>query len=169
MAHATSLLALSGLSPLANATDVADRKVGTLGADNYCANWFGSGVQALLCTPGRLGVALRRRELKMAGGLTFRRRRGSHIASAPGLAQATGQVLSPGQVLTVEGVATSSTVLFVHAHYGKHFVEARFSHLPRQDRYKILVSRDGARPLISLIGSDGMITKPGVVFRSTTG
>jgi hypothetical protein len=97
--HANSEAALSGLSPLTDATNVRTGSAmgSPLGADHYCANSFGSGIQAALCTPHELAKALGWHDLKASKGLTFRPSLRSHVAAAPGITQAAVTALAPGK------------------------------------------------------------------------
>jgi Tol biopolymer transport system component len=165
LAHPASQMARSGLAALTDATNTPGRT--GLGADEYCANWFGTGIQALLCNPTVLSASLRAQALKPTKSLTFAPAPISTVADAPGLVQAAGATLSPGQHLFIRGHVRRGTVLFVRARSGEHRVEARFAVLPEHSGSEVEVLRAGAVPEIRLVGPDGQTVRPSLVIRST--
>ncbi len=167
MRDPTSLTARSGLSPLVDSSNLPNSHSRTLGADYYCANWFGGDVQALLCNPNELSHALNTRTLGPTSNLRFLPRHGSRVAAAAGITQAVGPMLSPGQSLLIHGLIHPGTVLFARAQAGKHTIEARYSHLGPGKSMKIEVQRVGKKPEIKLIGPMHRIVKPSLIIRHT--
>lgn len=161
-AHASSVAARSQLAPLADATDAANSHTGTLGSDAYCANWFGGGVQALLCDPEGLASSLRTHALRPAKSMGFARRKGNRTGSTTAVAQMTGRPLEPGQTIDIHGPINRHTVLFVRSRSGRHFSEVSFDNLKlgRGQTRAIRVTSRRGWPVIRLIGADGQIQRP---------
>jgi len=92
-----------------------------------CANWFGGTIAITACSPSELRRAVHAGRMDRPGGLRVlldRRRR--HAASLPGVAQALGAPLTPGETATVSGRASGDTELLVRATEGSHLTTAVF-------------------------------------------
>ncbi|HEX8067500.1 MAG TPA: hypothetical protein VF520_13360 [Thermoleophilaceae bacterium] len=93
----------------------------------WCANWFGGDVQAMACTPRRLGKAIDSGALRGSGSLRLSSPdRRVHGGDAPGIAQLTGPALAPGQRIEVAGRTEQGTVVFARAARGQRLTIGRF-------------------------------------------
>jgi len=139
-----------------NAACVARRSVNATRAAAHtsatdCQSWFGTTVQAVVCSPSQLRTALEQRRLGKRGSITLKRSSGTHrgtAASAPGLAQLKGRPLRPNQQLVIDGALPSDARLYVRATDGtfQEDTEFRTGRTASRLRVKILRrNRAGAR------------------------
>jgi hypothetical protein len=97
-----------------------------------CDDWLGPLVRAVACDPKALADALSSSDSKSPGPLTLKVNRKRPVAeTTPGVVQALGAPLEPGDKVVVTG-ATAGDQILVRAQRGRHLVEARF--VPRQLR-----------------------------------
>ncbi len=99
-----------------------------------CSRWAGPYVAALVCDERTLEESIKRGRLTSRGfaelAITRKEGRRLHaVANAPGVSQAVGQLLRPGDVVTVTGNLPGSAFLLVRAKSRKGFSEKRFSDL----------------------------------------
>lgn len=128
-----------------------------------CAAWFGPAAVATICDPRRLGAA-------MADGSIGNGRVGPTIrvarrasGSEPGVAQAVGAPLTPGESLTVAGAAGHE--LYVRADLPGADAEAYFRALPPGESRLTLSARSG----FTLTRANGKRLKPtGLRVRDTS-
>jgi hypothetical protein len=128
-----------------------------------CGNWFGGSIVATVCSPSVLLGAIHRAQ--MDGHGTIHIRLGNRIGrsgSRPGVAQASGAPLAPGESLVVDGNAPDDTTLLVRAQASGHLIEAAFSHLDLahggRGGVKALRAHTGVR--LIWIGRDGRSVAP---------
>jgi hypothetical protein len=109
-----------------------------------CDQWFGPLTVAVVCDPATLTKALATGTLGTPGAFRVETS-GAASASAPGLAQAVGGALAPGQKLTVSGTVPASAVLDVSAASGAGTVNARYADLGLEHGGTVVVtaSRSG--------------------------
>ncbi len=151
-AYLSSLAARSQLLPITGATDVPSRHVP--GAVNYCANWFGSGVEALLCDPKLLSRAIRTRSITPAHAGGFVRQPGLRTATTAAVAQAVGQILKLGQTLRLRGPVRPEAQLFVRAENRRRLVRARFTGLriKRGETRTVVIGTASGWPTVAVRG-----------------
>ncbi len=128
-----------------------------------CSDWLGPLVVAVACDSAALAEGLESPEEAQPGNLaltTLRAAKTAETTSAettPGVVQALGDPLAPGDGLTVSGDGAGLQVL-VRAQQGSHLVEARFDNLNlrhgresavkvEQGRAAPIVLLDGRRPV----------------------
>lgn len=94
-----------------------------------CTDWLGPLVAVVACDPQVLAAGLRNPAAPDAGSLTLSvKHRRTSKETTPGVVQALGDPLAPGDVATVTG-GRSQTQLLVRAQSGRFVVEARFDKL----------------------------------------
>lgn len=123
-------------------------EINLLAAD--CHSWEGASVAFAVCEPGRLAAAVRKSKLGVLGDMVARNlSSGRSYASAPGIVQATGPVLTEGTRIKVSGVG-SAAEFFLRAHLGSQLF-AVGGRLP-VSRHPIMVSviRRGRRLLLTV-------------------
>lgn len=85
-----------------------------------CGAWYGDSVIAAACSPAALRTSAQKGRLGRRGTARIvvhgSRRRS---ASAPGIAQAVGRNLRPGETIVLSGRRTADTQLMVRAQYGR--------------------------------------------------
>ena len=170
-AHVTagvaSVAARSQLVPLSDATDAVNFQTHTLGADAYCANWFGGGVQALLCDPERLAGSLRSRGLRPTNSMGFAHRKGDRAASTAAVAQMSGRPIEVGQTIYIHGPINRHTVLFVRILSHGRLSEVSFAdiRLDRGQTRAIRVTARAGQPVVRLVDPGGQLQRPVEVRR----
>jgi hypothetical protein len=137
-----------------------------------CAGWFGGGVVAAACVPKTLRTSLERARLGKSGQFRLEvRRKGKGVSadSAPGLAQAMGNPLKPGDSLIVRGASDRAGELLVRVAVGRKIYTARFDTMgltAKRGRAVLRVKRGtvtaaGRRaPQLVLQGANGGTAKP---------
>lgn len=131
----------------------------TTRADGRCAGWFGAGVQAVACSPARVRAAIAARRLNGRGQYRFklapRASRNSQGSSAavPGLAQALGDPLRPGESIVLRGNLPRGTRILVRSATEHQDLAARFEVARRGlRRVRILARERRGRPrLVGLV------------------
>jgi hypothetical protein len=139
-----------------------------------CWSWFGGGVSAATCAPGRLGMAVAAGRLGGPGSLRLHlpphaSGKAQHAsASAPGLAQALGLPLRPGQRMFLSGRAPQGTMLLVRAATSQEVVSATFRRLglQRGGRAAVAVRRRHGRVMLTLTPPAGSRRAPSHVTRT---
>jgi hypothetical protein len=162
--------------PGTRASSARKRRSLRLRGNGRCGNWLGAGVVAAACAPRRLTTAVASRRIGRAGSFGLVRGRGriahsSQVSStAPGLAQALGAPLRPGEQLTVRGRAPRGTRLLVRAATPSRAVTARFNDLglQRGGRALVIVTALGQRPVLRLVRPDGRRLAPSRARRTVT-
>jgi hypothetical protein len=95
-----------------------------------CQDWFGGGIVVLACNRRTMLSALRHRRLERKGRFTIalvnQHRR---AATAPGLAQALGHPLRPGETAMLRGAVPTGTELIVQAIEGRRVTISSFAHV----------------------------------------
>ena len=87
------------------------------GIPQVCQSWFGPGVNAMACDPTELAAAIQNGTVGTSGTLTIAGT-GTSSSTSPGVTQAVGPPLTPGQSLTITGSASAGTELFVLTRVG---------------------------------------------------
>ena len=131
--------------------------------NDRCGTWFGSGVVAAACTPSRLRAAVAQRRLRGDGGFQLSRTGGAGTTgSAPGIAQAMGVPLRPGERMALTGQVPDGTDLLVRASARGEVVRARFENLSAQasGRSVAFVEVNSGRPTVRLRLGNGRVLKP---------
>lgn len=82
-----------------------------------CKSWLGPDVVAMACDPAELAHAIQSGRLNSSGSLQVSAP-GLDAGSAPGLAQATGPSLRPGQTIQLHGTASPGMSLYVATQTG---------------------------------------------------
>jgi len=99
-----------------------------------CSDWLGPLVVAVVCDPAALAEGLESPEEPRPGDLSITVQRRAKAAeqtsteTTPGVVQALGDPLAPGDALTVSGGGGGLQVL-VRAQQGTHLLEARFDNV----------------------------------------
>ena len=160
-----SLSARSALVPV-TASD-AGLHVPASRSNEYCANWFGADVQALLCDPEALAGSLATMTMHPLLGRGFARRQGSRTSATRAIAQAVGRDLVPGDTLRVRGGVGQGAVLFVRARDHGHRIRVRFAglHLSSGESRLIQVTSAHGWPVVELVMPDGKKRLPREVER----
>jgi hypothetical protein len=117
-----------------------------------CGDWLGPLVAAVACRPDLLAAGLRDPEANPAGGLALKvRGEEKVVATTPGVVQALGAPLGPGEAVTVTSGGPGSQVL-VRAQDGRYVVEARFDRLglAEGEAAVIRIERGARAPEITL-------------------
>jgi hypothetical protein len=105
-----------------------------------CSDWLGPLVVAVACNPDRLAEALGDPKAKQTGRLTLTvKREERNVETTPGVVQALGAPLTPGETVTVTGTSPNIQLL-VRAQQGRFVVETRFDKLDLQERKKVVVT-----------------------------
>ena len=124
-----------------------------------CGSWFGGDVPVLMCAPGTLASSIEKSRLgaPAAASVDVLRRGGSgrarrlatrvdESASAPGLSQAVGPPLRPGDLVRVNAPGSQRWTFYLRAVIGRRLVEARFGRI-RTGTARLVVS-DGLPALM---------------------
>ena len=142
-----------------------------LRANDRCGTWFGPSVSAVVCAPLRLRAAVSSGRVRGRGGFSLSRvaadsestrRRSSPSASAPGIAQAMGGALRPGDRMRLRGEVAENGTLLVRAANRRHIVEAQFADVGRHTRGRAIISvgsRSG-KPAVTLLTRAGTKVRP---------
>jgi hypothetical protein len=140
-----------------------------------CAGWFGGGVVATACEPRTLRTALERRRLGKRGQFGLKvRRKDARSDAAPGVSQAMGRPLQPGDSLVVHGAASRPGELLVRVAMGGRVYTVRFNTMgltSKRGRAVLRVKRGtivaaGRRgPNVVLAGANGSSVEPAAVTR----
>lgn len=121
--HEASVTARSALAGTRRPRSVAE-------TSRYCAAWFGPGTTAVACDPLQLSHSLQRRKLSGHSGFELLSPgQAGEAASAPGVAQLSGDALRVGEQVSLTGSFSSRMSLLVRGRDGSELVEARFSGL----------------------------------------
>lgn len=131
--------------------------------NDRCGTWFGGGVVAAACTSSRLRAAVAQRRLRGDGGFQLSRIGGvGSTGSAPGIAQAMGVPLRPGERMALTGQVPNGTDLLVRATAGGEVVRARFENLSAQasGRSVAFVEINSGRPTVRVRLGNGRVLKP---------
>jgi hypothetical protein len=132
-----------------------------VGFERACGGWFGAGTVAAACdmeamrsgAPTSFRLTIGRGLVDFAAGSAL----GAPRPAVPGAAQLAGRPLAPGEVLSLVGVATADTDLFVRAERGGRIHEARLTGLGLESGGTAVVSAeaDGAGVAFTLVRPDG--------------
>jgi Tol biopolymer transport system component len=131
-------------------------------AVSRCDNWFGEGVVATVCAPGRLRRAVHSGQVGRHGDLRLRLRgQQRKTASVNGVAQMLGTPLRPGQSLSLHGHAPRGAQLLVRARAGRYLLTARFEHLGlvRGRQGALRVGSAAGRPTLTWKTPDGRVVE----------
>jgi hypothetical protein len=119
-----------------------------------CSDWLGPLVAAVACDPAALAEGLRSPQAKRPSNLALTVRGEAKTSeTTPGIVQALGDPLAPGETVTITGGGPGVQVL-VRAQQGRYLVEARFDTLGLAHRLEavVRVSRGGEGPTVALDG-----------------
>jgi hypothetical protein len=109
-----------------------------------CRDWFGADVAALACDQRTMRSALRHRRLEHSGRFSLDlvdQRRIS--ATAPGLAQALGRPLRPGERAVFRGAVPAGAEILIRASCGRRRAVFAFEHLRSLPQRAAVVVRRG--------------------------
>jgi hypothetical protein len=161
--------------PGTRASAARKRRTLVVRENDRCGKWLGGGVVAAACAPGKLATAVASRRMSRRGAFSLIRGAGlaqnsKSSSSAPGLAQALGTPLRPGERLTVRGRAPGGTRLLIRAATASRAVTVRFDRLGlrRGGRAVVVVSAVGKRPVVRLVRPDGRKLAPSRARRTVT-
>jgi hypothetical protein len=150
------------------------RSAATRGNDR-CGSWFGGGVVAVACDPIRLHAAVARGAIIQRGSVSFsfrsartaNARDGRSQGSAPGVAQALGRPLRPGERMLVRSRARTRADLLIRTATRRWLVEARFDDvdLARGRPSAVMASVRAGRPTLRIVRSDERPLRPTAVRR----
>ncbi len=133
-----------------------------------CAAWKGDMSAAVLCDPVRLKAALEDHELDQRGepGISIKRF-GGRVVAAPGLTQAIGSDLGPGDVATVTGRSGDRRELFLRIRRGSErwAAELHLSAIPHGTKADVSIHRGDAAPVVRVTTPAGPIDVPVSVRR----
>ena len=140
-----------------------------------CGGWFGGGVAAAASDQKALRGALEKRKLGKRGSFRIQvRRKGVRSDDAPGIAQAMGAPLAPGDKLVVSGASARSGMLLVRVAHGRRVYKVAFDTMglgTRSGRAVLRVGKGtvraaGARiPSVELVDAGGRSLRPSAVSR----
>jgi hypothetical protein len=160
--------------PGVHASGRAQARAARLRDNDRCATWFGGDVVAAACAPERLRAAVSARRLGAHGTirLTVHRsgRSSSRVAaSAPGVAQAAGRALRPGDRITLSAAAPQTVTVLVRAATRKQALTARVDSvdLAAGERATIVAGRRNGYPVVRLVGLDSRRHAPTSTRRKT--
>ena len=158
----------------ARTSRVQARTAAKLRDNDRCETWFGAGVAAAACAPARLRAAVAQRRVRGEGTFRLRRIGGARASvaaptgSAPGIAQAMGGALRPGQRMQLVGDVPRGAELLVRAAAGRRSLHARYTKLGREASAGATVKagRDKTgRPTLVLRTRTGKVVRPEGVQR----
>ncbi len=117
-----------------------------------CRDWLGPLVVAVACDPVALAQGLRSPQERRPGNLTLTvRGEAKTTETTPGVVQALGDPLTPGESVTVTGAGPAEQAL-VRAQQGRYLVEARFDRLGHGGEAVIKVTKGTQGPTVLLHG-----------------
>jgi hypothetical protein len=125
-----------------------------------CASWFGQSVSVAACDPPRLERAMRTRTLGRRGTLRIVfTRRSVRSASAPGVVQAMGAVVTPRDRTYVKGVVRAGSTVLVRGFVPGQVVTAKFKPTRDLKNPSIRVTSSHGRAVVRLVAG-GRSLKP---------